>query len=156
MDTSKLSVSEVKKISLEIKKHFGNEEPTPEQILSIARDHNSPLHPFIEWDDKKAAKAYRLSQATQLIKVVVWDDRQVRENRPYSYVRLTPNQNDKPYFSTDEVGESFEDQILPAALSDLRLFKERYKNLPSLEPVYAAIEQIEKEYESEESKVKAS
>jgi hypothetical protein len=39
---------------------------TPEKICLAAAKADSPLHPFIEWDRRKAAIAYRLQQATAL------------------------------------------------------------------------------------------
>jgi hypothetical protein len=43
---------------------------TPQQVLEAARDEESPLHRFFEWDDSTAAEAYRVEQARDLIKKV--------------------------------------------------------------------------------------
>jgi len=43
---------------------------TPQQVLDAARDEDSPLHPFFEWDDDEAAEKWRLMQARTLIKSV--------------------------------------------------------------------------------------
>ena len=46
-------------------------------VLDDARDARSPLHDYFQWDDTAAAEAYRLSQATALIrrvKVTILDD----------------------------------------------------------------------------------
>ncbi len=40
----------------------------PSEVLNAARDENSPLHDFFEWDDSAAAEAYRLDQARELIR----------------------------------------------------------------------------------------
>lgn len=43
---------------------------TPEAVLSEAANPKSPLHDQFEWDDSKAAQAYRLDQARELIRSV--------------------------------------------------------------------------------------
>ena len=42
----------------------------PETVVSVARDPKHPLHEFFEWDDTEAARAFRLIQATGLIRSV--------------------------------------------------------------------------------------
>lgn len=43
-------------------------ELSTSQVLEMASDESSPLHSLFEWDDAKAAKAHRLSQARNIIK----------------------------------------------------------------------------------------
>lgn len=43
---------------------------TPEAVVEDARNPRSPLHSFIDWDDKKAAHQWRLDQARALIRSV--------------------------------------------------------------------------------------
>lgn len=43
---------------------------TPEQVVEAARDRKSVLHALFEWDDAKAASAWRLEQARGLIRSV--------------------------------------------------------------------------------------
>jgi hypothetical protein len=43
---------------------------TPERVLEAASAKSSPLHRFFQWDNGKAAQAYRLDQARNLIRVV--------------------------------------------------------------------------------------
>jgi hypothetical protein len=43
---------------------------TPEDVLEVASDKASPLHPFFEWEDGEAARQYRLAQAAGLIRSV--------------------------------------------------------------------------------------
>lgn len=61
---------------------------TPQQIVDAARNEDSPLHRFFEWDDDKAAEQYRLDQARTLLRScqveVTVSDRKVQV--PY-YVR---------------------------------------------------------------------
>ena len=43
---------------------------TPSEVVSAARDPESPLHNSFEWDDAKAAESWRLVQARELIRSV--------------------------------------------------------------------------------------
>lgn len=40
----------------------------PSEVLNAARNEDSPLHGFFEWDESLAAEAYRLEQARELIR----------------------------------------------------------------------------------------
>lgn len=44
---------------------------TGEAVVEASRPEDAPLHPVFEWDDGKAAEAYRRHQATTLIRAVV-------------------------------------------------------------------------------------
>lgn len=54
---------------------------TPERVVKAAENRRSPLHACFEWDNTKAAAAYRLEQARTLIRsvevTVVVEDRPV-------------------------------------------------------------------------------
>lgn len=43
---------------------------TPGEVVTAARDPESPLHDMFEWDDGKAAESWRLEQARGLIRSV--------------------------------------------------------------------------------------
>lgn len=61
---------------------------TPRSVVDDARNPESPLHGFFEWDDSKAAEAYRLDQARALIRgcpVVVTHE--TVTIRPQAYLR---------------------------------------------------------------------
>lgn len=42
----------------------------PERVLEVARAPSNPLHKFFQWDNGKAAEAYRLGQAREMIRIV--------------------------------------------------------------------------------------
>lgn len=50
--------------------HERNGELTPSVVVDAARPKGAPLHPVFEWDNKKAAEAYRVDQARNLIRAV--------------------------------------------------------------------------------------
>ncbi len=43
---------------------------TARAVVEVAHSENSPLHPYFEWDDKKAAEAYRVGTARDMIRTV--------------------------------------------------------------------------------------
>ena len=70
-----------------------------EDVLEAARDPESPLHPYFQWDDSAAAEAYRLSQASELIRrVKIEVVTQETTIRCVKYVNI-PNGRPSAYFS---------------------------------------------------------
>jgi hypothetical protein len=39
----------------------------PATVVEVAKSPNHPLHRYFEWDNEKAAQAYRISQACEVI-----------------------------------------------------------------------------------------
>ncbi len=84
---------------------------TPQTVLDDAQDPASPLHEHFEWDDTKAAQAYRLDQARQLIRsvrLVITNTESVV--RTVAYVR-DPNRaaHDPGYVNTFRLRQSPDD-----------------------------------------------
>lgn len=71
---------------------------TPALVLDEARDPNHPLHHRFQWDDSKAAEAYRLQQARDLIRSVRVTYREATEKEQSRAVRgfVAPRSPDKP------------------------------------------------------------
>lgn len=60
----------------------------PEDVLKDAADPDSPLHDRFQWDNEKAAHAYRLEQARQLIRsVTITVSNEVKSVRTVCYTR---------------------------------------------------------------------
>lgn len=142
-----LTEKEIRSISQYLKKHLGkDEEVTPEKVVELAKDSDSPIHSYFEWDDKKAAKSYRMIQASQLIKVVVINAS--RREPSYQYLKLTPDYSDNYFEHKEDVKDSLFDQMIPSALNELKQFKARYKSIPAFEPVLYAIDVVERKYQN--------
>lgn len=65
------------KLATELKRFNGPDGFKPHQIVDAARNKSSFFHQFFEWDDTKAADAYRVQQARALIasvRIIVSDD----------------------------------------------------------------------------------
>jgi hypothetical protein len=78
---------------------------TPERVVEAAAAEDSPLHACFEWDDAKAAAAYRLDQARALIRSVEWvtviEERQVQV--PYFVRDPSKDRDQQGYVTLDQL-----------------------------------------------------
>ena len=130
-------------------KHFEklekkNNELTAQIVLDSARPEKSPIHNLFEWDDLKAAEAYRLRQATTLIcnlAVEIETDNQPIVCR--AFMDVTESKVGS-FINTQSAFESKEtrDIVLKRALDELNAFKQKYKNLNELATVIKVIDDL--------------
>lgn len=124
-------------------------ELTPQDILDDARNNNSPLHSFFEWDDGAAAEAYRLQQARGLIRSVVAI--YVREDRPAirqkAYVHI-PERSAPHYREASHAmsQKKTREMVLKRAWSELQAWKSRYKDLQEFAGLINIIEVIDRDF----------
>ncbi len=108
-----------------IRARLGGHVP-PVALVEAARKGGSPLHPLFEWDDTKAARAYRLRQAGDLMSaVIVIAADGDSPSHEYSSVRMGKA---AAYVSTREAMSDTERrrEILDNALDELRSWHLRY------------------------------
>lgn len=122
-------------------------ELTPKDIIDDARNPNSPLHSFFEWDDGEAAEQYRLSQARGLIRAVVaiyvHDDKPATRVRAYVHVY----ESDAPHYREMSDAMSHQktrDMILKRALGELSAWRRRYADLKEFASLIEVIDETEK------------
>lgn len=116
-------------------------------VVAEATPKNAPLHPYFEWDDRKAAHQHRVEQARTLIQSVEIEMTQTDGTRvPVpAYVSLRGRRGDnKGYMSTQDVFSDRElrAMLLREALDDLAAFERRYKRLSALRPVFVAAKRV--------------
>lgn len=122
-------------------------ELTPQDILDDARHDNSPLHSFFEWDDSAAAEHYRLQQARGLIRAVVAvyarEDKPAVRTRAYVHV---PEPSAPHYREASHAMSQTKTRklVLDRAMSELKAWRTRYKDL---EEFASLVEIIDKIYE---------
>lgn len=77
---------------------------TAEVVVDSARDKESPIHPFFEWNNTKAGEEWRKQQARNMIRAVhvVKSD---RESQQREYVHVRVPSNGAYYKKTTEVVE---------------------------------------------------
>lgn len=64
-----------------------NGQLTPEEIVRVAKNPKHPLHPFFEWDDRKAGMLHRIEQARALLADVRWEITHLNLSKAIQYVR---------------------------------------------------------------------
>jgi len=104
-------------------------ELMPTAVVEAARDPAHPLHGFFEWDDSRAAEAYRLDQARAIIRLVRIDDIDPDEP-PRAFLSIGSDRGTS-YRSFDDVKASADlrDAVLRQAEKDLEAFQRRYRSL---------------------------
>lgn len=116
----------------------------PEAVVDAARDLRSPLHAHFEWDDGRAAEAYRTDQARELIRSLTIDIS--RSNIEQKAVRAFVNVDigqERGYLSTITAmsSEELRKQVLEKAFAELEAWRARHAELSELARIFAAIDE---------------
>jgi hypothetical protein len=134
----------------------GHGRLTPNAVVEAARNPRSPLHRHFEWDDAKAAEAYRLDQAREIIRVV-----RIEGNDNEEPVRAFLSVKDAAgvsYRTAEDVQGSLELQlaVLRQAEADLEAWTKRYRELSEIcDDVLKARDKIRTRREAAESRLHA-
>lgn len=120
-------------------------ELTPADVVQDARNRNSPLHSFFEWDDGAAAEAYRLQQARGLIRSVVAI--YVSEEKPAARVRAfvhIPEKEAPHYRATGQAMSQAKTRklVLQRAWAELQAWRQRYKDLAEFAELFEVVDEI--------------
>lgn len=117
-----------------------------ETYVAEARDKKSPLHPTLEWDDKKAAHRYRLTQAGYVIRMlsVTYVSEQGVGSEPVRAFVNVSRDEDRSYTSIAHAmsDEELRKQVIARAFKELQDWRNRYSELVEFASVFAAIEQV--------------
>ncbi|MFC2252507.1 hypothetical protein ACETRX_22920 [Labrys portucalensis] len=120
-------------------------ELTPEDVVNDARNNNSPLHSFFEWNDGAAAEQYRLQQARGLIRAVVAvyvrDDKPAARMRAYVHI---PEKGSPHYRETSHAmsQQDTRDIVLQRAWKEFQEWKRRYQDLAEFANIFTAAELV--------------
>jgi hypothetical protein len=119
-------------------------ELTPEDVLKDARNANSPLHSYFEWDDGAAAEQHRLQQARGLIRAVVAV--YVSEDKPAVRTKAFVHINDpgaQHYRSADHAmsQKRTRDLVLKRAWNELLMWRQRYADLQHFADLFECIDE---------------
>ena len=132
----------------ELAKKHGN--VTAEIVLRAASKKNSPLHSHFQWDDTRAARLYRLEQASELIRRIkveysISENRSVRV-RAFHNVSNSPDViNSKGVFVSLDTAlsvQSYRDQLLDNCKRDMSAFRQKYAALTEAAGVIAAMDLV--------------
>lgn len=114
---------------------------TAKTLLDASRSEEAPLHNEFEWDDTKAAEAYRETQSAYLIRslCVVPDGDNKEPVRAVFIVNKATG-----YESVNLIMDNSEKRsaLLDLALKELSAFKRKYSLLQELSEVFTAIDNV--------------
>lgn len=110
-------------------------------IVEDARSEKSPLHPMFEWDDTEAAIKYRLTQARTIICNIMTVTKEHPQGEPVrAFVSV---QEDSRAFTSMEramTTPELRQQVVNAALAEVKGWRRRYANYKELADIFAAID----------------
>lgn len=114
---------------------------TPMEVLEKAKDETTELHKCFEWNDSIAAEKYRLEQAKNIIRMLVYE----KETKEQAVVRYYAKTETKHVYQPTKQFLVQEDEyqgLLRRALAELETFKNKYHTLTELESIFEAMETI--------------
>lgn len=116
----------------------------PETIVEAARDKKSVMHAHFEWDDAKAAGAYRTDQARELVRSLTVEVS--RSNIEPRFVRAhvsVESGGDRGYVSTAVAmgSQELRRQVIARAWSELEAWRQRHAELTELGRIFSMIDQ---------------
>lgn len=122
-------------------------ELTPKDVLDDAKNPNSPLHSFFEWDDSDAAEQYRLQQARGLIRAVVavYVDDEKPATRIRAFVHVP--EREAPHYRSASDAMSLtrtRELVLQRAWRELQAWRKRYADLKELSTMFEAVDETAK------------
>jgi hypothetical protein len=117
---------------------------TPKAVLDAARVQSSPIHRFFEWDDAKAAEAYRLDQASYLIRSieVQYTGKPEDRVRAFHIVRSEDASGYAP-IGTILSSQDMTKQLIQRAKAELASWARRYQSIQhavEISGIFAALE----------------
>ena len=110
----------------------------PKTVVNEARNPKNPLHCHFQWDNTKAAEAYRIEQARSLLQVTVeiidigGDKRPVRV-----FASLSTDRDAGGYRTTIDAltDKDMRECLIKDALRDIDFFERRYREIKELSAV---------------------
>ena len=117
-------------------------EITPQNVVDLARNEDSKIHNDFEWDNDIAGEKYRLSQAREMIRLLVFEQPKETGREP---VRVLQISTQKTVYKPVQMILQKQDEyqaLLKRAKAELEAFVTRYKNLVELESIFEEIARL--------------
>lgn len=112
-------------------------------VVDAARPASSPLHPAFEWDDAKAAEAWRVDQAGHMIRHIdVTFASGGKESEPIRAFVSVVRDSDRAYTSVAHALSDAElrAQVVAQAWKELEAWRQRHAELVEFAQVFAAMD----------------
>jgi hypothetical protein len=133
-------------------------ELEPKDVVETARPASHPLHQHFEWDDSKAAEAFRLDQARSIIRIVRVVDEEHVDAPTRAFISVSAK-NGTSYRAVADIKRSSDLQaaLLDQAEKELRAFELRYKELKEIcSIITTAREAIQRRRSSSKNETRAA
>ena len=116
---------------------------TPKSVLDESRDESAPLHSCFEWNDSKAAEAYRLRQAGNIIRALVTVEARPQDTRPVA-IRVYHSIKQEGYQPLQYIvtRPDMREEMMQNARRDLLNFRSKYLALADIEEFKPLMELI--------------
>lgn len=119
---------------------------TPKELVDESRPEDAPLHGEFEWDDARAAEAYRETQARYIIRSIelILEDGEEKATPVRAFVAMQdaePNEYTQLTAVLDD--DLRREKLLHKALQELLAFKRKYKSLTELSKLFEEIDQLQ-------------
>lgn len=136
---------------LEVEKEKGL---TAENLLDKAKNKNSPLHNFFDWDNSSAAEKWRIQQARIIInevKIIV----NSKEMYAFENVQVqvstnnTEQETKREYKPIVEIlsKDEYRKQVIQTALDNVTYWKEKYSEYSELKPIFVSIDKVKSKWQ---------
>lgn len=116
---------------------------TPRAVVDAARHPDAPLHSWFQWDDGKAAEAYRIEQARRVIRVAVVTVPSLSNKPMRQFVSVSSHRHDGQgsYVAVVDLIKDRDayEQARRDALDELLRLHARFRHIVELAPVWGAI-----------------
>lgn len=129
-----------------LRKHHKG-ELTPADVVEDAKNPNSPLHPFFEWSDTKAAREYRLQQARGLIRsiVAIYVSPNEPARRINAFVHIpepgAPHYREASHAMSQERTRAL---VLQRAWAEFQAWRRRYADLREFSSLFDLADEVER------------
>lgn len=128
----------------------------PKAVVDAAREKSSPLHRYFEWDNTRAAEAYRIWQARQLIVVVTMEFTKRRDEivTVQQYVSLgSDRKGSGGYRALVDVirDESKRQEFVEGMLTDIHIFRLKYQVIKEAAEIILAMNETERRVKNQRS-----
>ena len=114
---------------------------TPAIVLEEAENKSSPLHGCFEWDDSRAANAYRKRQARQIISAIVIVPKRKSDPHTRAFYKV---EDVKGYTTRERVleTESMRQEVLHKMMIRLKQARNIYEEFAELSGVVSEIDKL--------------
>lgn len=121
----------------------------PHMIVMAASSKKSKLHKCFEWDDTKAAAKYRLTQAREMLRKIVfeYEDTKGETQTIRTFEHITKEGEAAGYYChTGRIAKdpTLQKNVVDQILEELQAFRrkyDKYKDHPKLKKIWSAVDQ---------------